>query len=183
MTAQQQIAFDECMKMGPDFIRRNGATFEIAAKAFQQLASKEKSRLEASRKEDERIKSIAKETRAKQEQDALRQKQIFDVKKRKLDIEKLTAEAVKRKADIDRLAEETDRDLNSLLAEEERMKLTETESMRDEGKRIRIENENKQTTKREQQSIRTAQNSLAKSLKYLFNFFLLKYLTIIIQEL
>lgn len=162
MTAQQLLAFDECLKQGSDFIRRCGATFEIAIKAFTQLASKEKSRLEANRKEDERLKAIAAESRAKQERDALRQKQIFDVKKRKSDAEKLSVEAAKRKLEIDRLVKEAEKDLISLMNEED---MANNESIRGQGERIRSTHEKKQLLKREEQSIRAGNKSLAKALK------------------
>lgn len=162
MTAQQLIAFDECVKEGVSFVKRCGATYEIAIKAFQQLAAKEKERNVAIQKEDERLKIIAKESRAKQERDALRQKEIFNLRKRKTEIERLKVDADKRKKDIERLAEEADRDLVNLLNEEDKENVAETVSIREEGERVRTANEKKQMLKRENQALRAAQSSLEK---------------------
>lgn len=162
MTAQQLIAYDECLKEGVKFVKRCGATYEIAIKAFQQLAAKEKERNDAQKKEDDRLMAIAKETRARQERDALRQKQIHELQKRKNEIERLQAEADKRKLEIVRLAEDTDRDLYNLMNEEQMENANETNSIREDGQKIRAANEKKLLLKRENNAIRAAQSSLEK---------------------
>lgn len=168
MTTEHTTAFSTCIKEGPVFIQRCNATYEIAIKALQKLQSNEIRRLEMVKKEE--IKKAAdvtekEEMRARIERNALRQKNILEVKKRKSEIERLTAEAKKRNDEINMLAAEADRDLASLLNEVANEKVKEEAAFKEKGTRIKTENEKIQLTKREQNAVRSAEKCLQLSLR------------------
>lgn len=83
MSASQLIAFDACLRAGPDFIKRNGATYEIAIKALQELQNREKQREDAAKKEEERKEAESEARRMKLARNALRAKEIMQAKKYK----------------------------------------------------------------------------------------------------
>lgn len=144
MTAEQLMAYELCHKNGPKFLSHCGATYEIAIKAFHDLALKEKARLDAIKKEEAKLKAESEAMRVKLHNNAMRQKEIMELKKVK--------DAAQRKLDI-------------LLKEVEAEKINESDQFKVKGQEIRAAHEKKLTEKRERSSISAANGCLKLCLK------------------
>lgn len=135
MTTEQMSAYKSCIANGLKYITHCGATYDIAIEALQELNRKDKARLEALKKEEDRLRIEAEATRAKLERNANRQKEIMELKKAK--------DAAQRKIDI-------------LLKEDEAEKDAELETCKEKGNIIA----QKLKDGRERATIKAASGSL-----------------------